>query len=503
MTVSGNLVAISRSDKAEYPADAPFHPQDQFPEYKFSEFSSEKNYIYNAVRQSFYLLGLDKENYGTKNWNPLKEFIHKGDTVLLKPNLVKEFHPRDKNGWEYILTHGSVIRAVADYVFLALEGEGKVILGDAPQTDSSFTTIVKLLKLQEITDYYKSKDLDFSLLDFRKEEWENKNDVIVKRTKLTGDPYGYFAFDLAEKSEFHSHSGVGNYYGADYDSDEVNSHHNGHKNEYLITGAAIKCDVYFNIAKLKTHKKAGVTINLKNLVGVNGDKNWLPHHTEGDPTSGGDQFPEIKISQKAENSSVHLLKKLALGIPFIGPKIMQLARPIGKKIFGDTENIIRSGNWYGNDTVWRMCLDLNKLVLYGHNNGTLKEDTLANRKRYLCLVDGFIAGEGRGPMNPDPFDASLCIFGTNPVAVDAVGATLMGFDINKIPIIPNAFKVKHYKLVGFCKDEILCQSNVPDWSKKIFDIEKESVYSFKPHFGWTGHIEKTGAADVKVNTTVS
>lgn len=490
MSFSENKVAVYHSKESQYPSQAPFHPDTLFPEYAFGLLSEEKNHIYKAVRQTFYLTGLDRENYGTPAWNPLKKYIKQNDTVLLKPNLVKEFHPRDPKGWIYILTHGSVIRAVADYVFLALNGTGKIILGDAPQTDSSFSKIAELLQLQELTSFYKNKGMQFELIDFRKEEWVNKNDVIVERTKLTGDPYGYVALDLADKSEFVGHPGIGKYYGADYDYKEVNAHHNGVKNEYLITGAAIACDVYFNLPKLKTHKKAGVTINLKNLVGVNGDKNWLPHHTEGDPASGGDQFPEISISQKTENSTVKILKQAAIKIPYLGAKLMQLARPLGKKIFGDTEDIIRSGNWYGNDTVWRMCLDLNKLVYYGQMNGSLREDILTNRKQYLCFVDGFIAGEGRGPMNPDPFHAGVGIFGSNPVAVDAVGATLMGFDIDKIPIISRAFDIKHYPLSNFTKHDIDCLSNKPEWNKALFDISLEDLYSFTPHFGWVNHVER-------------
>lgn len=490
MLIYENRAAIVKSEKASYPKDAPFHPSNRYPEYIFSETQKVSNHVYDAVRQSFYHFGLNNDDYGTDKWNPLKGLIKPNDTVLLKPNLVKEFHPRDKNGWIYILTHGSVIRAVADYVFLALEGTGKVVLGDAPQTDSSFSKIAELLQLHSLVEFYQSKNLSFELIDFRKEEWVNEKDVIVKRTKLSGDPYGYVALDLKDNSEFHGHSGVGNYYGADYDYEEVNAHHNGKKNEYLITGAAIACDVYFNLPKLKTHKKAGVTINLKNLVGVNGDKNWLPHHTEGDPSSGGDQFPEITMSQKAENSSVKVLKKAALNIPYLGPKLMKIARPVGKKIFGDTEDVIRSGNWYGNDTVWRMCLDLNKLVYYGNPDGSLRPDNLEKRKRYLCLVDGFIAGEGKGPMNPDPFDASVCIFGTNPVTVDAAGAHLMGFDIDKIPIIKKAFEIEQYKFVEFFKEDIECKSNNEKWNKKLTDIQKEDCFAFRPHFGWVDHIER-------------
>ena len=36
--------------------------------------------------------------------------------------------------------------------------------------------------------------------------------------------------------------------------------------------------------KLKTHKKCGVTISLKNLVGLNTNKNLLPHHSLGTPS---------------------------------------------------------------------------------------------------------------------------------------------------------------------------------------------------------------------------
>src|SRR5205823_8929519 len=62
--------------------------------------------------------------FGKANWNPLATLIEPGETVLLKPNLVKEKHPRDPQGWKYVLTHGSVIRAVADYAWKALRGHG-------------------------------------------------------------------------------------------------------------------------------------------------------------------------------------------------------------------------------------------------------------------------------------------------------------------------------------------------------------------------------------------
>jgi len=62
---------------------------------------------------------------------------------------------------------------------------------------------------------------------------------------------------------------------------------------------------------------------------------------------------------------VRRMRRLALALPGIGPRIMLGAKQAGKIAFGDTEEVVRSGNWFGNDSHWRMCLDLNKLLLYG------------------------------------------------------------------------------------------------------------------------------------------
>ena len=49
-----------------------------------------------------------------------------------------------------------------------------------------------------------------------------KEEPIVERRTLPGDPEGYVRFDLKNDSEFYDHTGAGgNYYGADYDSGEL------------------------------------------------------------------------------------------------------------------------------------------------------------------------------------------------------------------------------------------------------------------------------------------
>ena len=47
---------------------------------------------------------------------------------------------------------------------------------------------------------------------------------------------------------------------------------------------------------------------------------------------------------------------------------------------------------------------------------------------HLAVVDGFLAMEGRGPTAGDPVDWRVALAGTDALAVDALTASLMGFD---------------------------------------------------------------------------
>lgn len=491
MTVpSESTVVVWRDDAALYPSRPPFAPSQSYPEYAFADVGSEPNVAYDAVRNCFQLAGLDRPRFGTSAWNPLAELIREGETVLLKPNMVHQRHPRDPEGWKYVITHGSIIRAVADYVWKAIGPSGKIILADAPQTDASFLDMVRRLGLDVIQNFYHDRGLQFEVIDLRREEWTTRGEVVVDRRKLPPNAYGAIAFDLGSASEFSGHSGAGNYYGADYDASVVNHHHAGGRHEYLISGCAIQSDVMFSLPKWKTHKKAGITASLKNLVGVNADKNWLPHHTEGSPLRGGDEHPNPDLKHHAERTLAAAVRSLSHRVPVVGPWVHQVARRAGKPVFGDTETVIRSGNWFGNDTIWRMCLDLNKLVSYGNPDGSLREPLRRNRKRHYVLVDGILAGQGRGPLNPDPVTAGVVFFGTHPPSVDAACACMMGFDPDNIPIVSRAFQCKDHPLSDHGWHDVLVRSNRPEWNRRLVEISDSDTLHFEPHFGWKDHIER-------------
>jgi len=161
----------------------------------------------------------------------------------------------------------------------------------------------------------------------------------------------------------------------------------------------------------------------------------------------------------------------------------------GRKLFGETRETIRSGNWYGNDTLWRTVLDLNKVLLYANPDGSLRPEAPANTKPYLSIVDGVIAGEGDGPEAPTPRSTGVLLAGTNPVAVDLLCARLMGFDWELIPALRNAFRIRRYAVAGFPWDDVHAISSAPEYTRRVSDIPFEDTFRFRPHFGWRGHIE--------------
>jgi len=497
-----NTVIAWRGEGRHYSERPPFSPSQIFPEYAFDDAPSEPNPAYDAVRGCFQTANLDDAHFGSAQWNPLAELIHPGETVLLKPNMVHQRHPRDPEGWRYVITNGSIIRAVADYVWKAIGPKGKIILADAPQTDASFSEMVRLLGLDAIRDFYLARGLTFELIDLRQEEWTTRGDVVVERRKLPPNPYRPVAFDLGEASEFAGHAGSGHYYGADYDAGVVNHHHSGGRHEYLIAGCAVECDVVFSLPKWKTHKKAGITASLKNLVGVNADKNWLPHHTEGAPANGGDEAPNPDLKHRTERKVAAAVRELSHRIPVVGPLVHRVARGVGKPVFGDTDSTIRSGNWFGNDTIWRMCLDLNKIVFYGNVDGSLRAPQSGNRKRHFVLVDGILAGEGRGPLDPDPVEAGAVLFGVHPPSVDTVCAYLMGFDPDKIPIVARAFQCRSFPLADHAWRDIIVRSNDDAWSRPLAGISFADALHFEPHFGWKGHIEQLPAVIIPAEPTI-
>lgn len=478
---------------AEYGATAPFSPGQAYPEYPFCP-GPLPNYAYETVRETLRLLGLDAARFGTPEWDPLGCLAVPGDTVVLKPNFVRDFRETHPDPADCVITHGAVLRAVIDYVYKALDGQGRIIVADAPQNDCDFEAVRRQAGLTEIQRFYRERaGFDLEVYDLRPEKADKIDGVIVGHSPLAGDPEGYVRVNLGRHSAFHEINHLCHLlYGAEYDMGELHRHQCGEVHEYLISRTVLSADVVISLPKLKTHKKTGLTVNLKNLVGINGNKNWLPHHREGTPSEGGDQFAESRFIRRLERRTVARFKRL---FPLLGPLRPLVAGPVkglGRRIFGDTnQDTIRSGNWYGNDTAWRMCLDLNRILVYADAEGQWQA---APARRFFSLVDGIIAGEGNGPLDPTPRPTGVILAGFNPVAVDLAAAWLMGFDHRKIPLLSRALEKHPLPLAECTAQDVSIVSN--DEARHGCRGGIDGALGFRPHFGWTGHIEmETRGAD--------
>lgn len=422
---------------------------------------------------------------GSDPANPLAGFVEEGNTILIKPNMIRQSHLYDES-WEQVVTHGTVIGAVVDLCHRALNGTGKIVIGDGPQNDADFEGICRVLGLDRLRDRYEREfGRRIDVYDFRVEKWVRGPDgVTTDKIALAGDPRGFVEFDLGDRSAFTEDR---DYFGADADFRETQRYHSGGANKYLLSQTPLEADVFINLPKMKTHKKAGVTLSMKNLVGVHGHRNYLPHHVMGTPRTGGDEYPDASLLSELEGTATRVLRKVLARQGGKGGPFTRAIKKLGYRFFGSTEKVVRSGNWYGNDTTWRMVLDLNKLLFYGDARGGLSDKM--NGRKYLSIVDGIVGGEGNGPLAPDPRPCGLLVGGVNPVAVDCVCATLMGFDIAKIPKLRSAFAIDRLPLVGFTQHDIGVRSNRDEFDKPLDRIDTEHVFRFEPHFGWKGHIE--------------
>ena len=93
--------------------------------------------------------------------------------------------------------------------------------------------------------------------------------------------------------------------------------------------------------------------------------------------------------------------------------------------------------WHGNDTTWRMVMDLNQIVIYGKNDGQLADQP---QRTFYSLCDGIVGGQGDGPLKPDPLALGVVSFTNDSAWNDICMSHLMGLDIKKIPLLGAARK---------------------------------------------------------------
>ena len=390
-------------------------------------FANADNYRESTVREALKLLF---RQLGYPEQNPLSALIKPGDTVFIKPNWVahqyRKSAPRQDSLYSTI-THPNVIKVVADYVAEALQGKGEIKIGDNPSIDADFDILIKKSGLRKLEKAY---DVPCTLLDLRPMRCTNLEHYGKKHLMASqaGDPLGRTTVNLGKRSLLY---GVNSrlFRGVFTDRRETQARHRGEVNEYEFSTSIVAADVYISLPKMKTHHKVGTTLNLKGLVGSVANKNLLVHWRIGWPAIGGDEYPSFAAWVRAFFAKVK-----------------------------------HRGAWSGNDTIWRMVVDLyNAFVQIGP-------------KRTLSIVDGIIGGEGDGPFYPTSKQAKVLIGGESLLAVDLVTSRLMGFDIGAIPYLQHYLSERQIRL-----EDIRVMHGQAE--EKIFSADAP-FYGFRPPTNW-------------------
>ena len=485
------IVGIGEMDgEITYPANAPFNPPENYPEYPFKEIDTS-NTVYPLVRALLLEMGLDKEHFGTPTWNPLKQYIKRGAKVIIKPNWVFDISQYDINA---LITHMSVIRPILDYAFLACGKKGRIDILESPIENTDWDRLHSITKAPETVAFLKKKGVTITLQDIRTECFVEKDVFNILgwrlkffyRKKRPGTKRGYVNIDIGKKSALHD---IGNKVHMmrgiqHWAAKDVQNAHSETRHLYKIPKEILEADCFINIPKLKTHRKAGVTLTLKNLVGMADKKVWLPHFIEGTPQDGGDEAPSKRqwhVKLIDELSIIHFFKKF--GFSFRPPGVEKLWR---KKIEEDLLELrnVRQANWHGGDTVWRMVYDLNMILFHADEKGKLHSK---QQRNYFSIIDGVISGEKFGPLDSVPKKTGVVIAGDDPVLVELIGTRLMGFDENKIKTITNVSKAA-YSFGSANLSDVTIASNKEKW-KQLLTTPKSVAFTFIPAPGWQGHIE--------------
>ena len=414
----------------KYP-EFPYLPDKKYPELSTKKIDSA-NDLYAQMRELLRDQQLDEKNFNKPGWNPLGIYIKPNQKILLKPNWV--MHKNLSGGsLDCVVTHTSIIKFTIDYVLIALNYRGHVLIADAPLQSCDFDELTRKTRIRDLVQIYQKQfpKVKFSVIDLRKTIYGDGKQAVGK-----GDvKHGYSLIDLKAESLLEDISDQSQKFRVTmYNPKKLQEHHMSGKHEYLIANALLEADFIINLPKMKTHIKAGLTGAMKNTIGINGHKEYLPHHRYGSTSSGGDQFPgKSPMIDLFNKLADHHWQNVLTNSDQVNKIEKFLLRTITLFLVLTKKDGYLDAGWPGNDTLPRTTVDLNNI--------------LQNRyKKLIHIVDGVIAGEGKGPLRPEPLHTGIVLMGDSASAVDLVMAKLIGYDPLQIRTIKHALTHPKSKL---------------------------------------------------------
>lgn len=360
----------------------------------------------------------------------LDERFVNGKKILIKPNWVR--HCLNESDRWCLCTNETLILAALK--ILVAWCPASIIVADAPIQGCDWGKLLSEYFLDRCKHYSETYNVPIIIKDFRKVIYNPSTNEIIKDDRSDSD---YVIFDMGKNSYLEpvTESGRNRFRVTCYNPDEMAKTHRKGVHKYCIAKDVFDADIVLTMPKMKTHQKAGITNALKILVGVNGDKAFLPHHRVGSYGHGGDCYPGKNIIRSVsewflDNANRNIGKPLHALLSHTSALLWKLSNP--------SKEQNTAAGWYGNDTVWRMVMDINHIVRYGKKDGTISPDI---QRPVYSLCDGIIAGQGNGPLQPKPLPLGILAFSNNSYWMDTVMGHLYSLDIERIAILRAAGKI--------------------------------------------------------------
>jgi len=403
---------------------------------------------FQAMRAIWITMGLSPDN-------PFQKWLAPGGCAVIKPNWVLDVN-RGGGSMDCLVTNSTLIESLIRWCAEGMLGQGRVIVGDCPIQGCDFQALMRHTRMNEVVQ---AIGRDYPKLTLEIADW--RLTVLRRNGESCGHPVytdqtlrdcqvevseKYTVLDTGEESFLEEISDCSDRFRVTmYKPSLLQSHHRLGTHQYLVRNEVLDADLLINLAKMKTHEKAGLTGAMKNLVGVNGHKEFLPHHIKGSYFSGGDSYCRDNwFAARAEDVYDALWERcggMSKWRRWYVNKIYVALRVAARLSGGDR---MAPGGWCGNDTVWRMILDLNHLLFFGEKRS----------RHILNVVDGIVAGEGNGPLHPTAKPAGVLLVGENPAYVDAVIAKLMGYNLARVPTVYHAVYHRKSKFGGLGVEEM-------------------------------------------------
>jgi hypothetical protein len=376
-----------------------------------------------------------------------------------------------------------VLRAVVDYAVLANRDAGLVSFGNAPIQSCDYTRVSQETGIRAVQEFY--ANLGFPNMgphDLRSFSSKRTFFGALLGTKCS-DPDLVVNVDLGKESLledlFQNRRPLLRI--GDYPPELTMSYHEPGKHVYAISRRVLDADVIISVPKLKTHQKVGITCALKGTVGAIARKECLAHHQHGSPEVGGDEYPRYTYLRQVASRLADRAGSLDMSFR---ANVMRVFSKAYNRLFRIGRAGIMGGSWYGNDTAWRMTLDIARLLIYARTDGTISDMPV---RRHIGFVDGIVGGQGEGPLRPIPRHTSAVLFSPDVCALDFASALVMGYDPMKIPLVRNAFSPHSHPIAPDTIQGLSLLLNGKPTSGH--EVVHEFAPPYRPPKGWRGHLE--------------